>query len=405
MKKAFLLFSLLAAILLFFMAGCQNDYPASIYDPGNTGNATPVITSISPANVGFAVADEIVINGLNFSTNPAENFVYFGKNKMPVTSCTSTQIKVQAPNVVSDSIPIKVAVLGAQLFSSPIIKYRLLPAFLECGTINEFDDPWSVEMDKNENIYVSLSLGNTSYVVKISPANVQTNFATCGFPYANSMKFGPDGSLYFARLIPIIYSVSANGGAATNYVTLPNAGKAYDMDFDVDGNMWVVGNNNFIYRVKPDKSIKSFDFVANLRTVRIYNGYIYTAGRGDDGNEYVWRNKIVSADEIGAREVVFEWSKNIPGPLPLSLTVSSDGNIYVGSDGPDSLAVVIINQSAKTYKPLYPAYMLRTGKSLTWGQGSSSKYLYMVRRNDVLAKRRVMKIYTTKDGAPYYGRK
>jgi hypothetical protein len=67
--------------------------------------------------------------------------------------------------------------------------------------------------------------------------------------------------------------------------------------------------------------------------------------------------------------------------------------------------VVIINQSAKTYKPLYPAYMLRTGKSLTWGQGSSSKYLYMVRRNDVLAKRRVMKIYTTKDGAPYYGRK
>jgi hypothetical protein len=60
MKKTFLLFLPLAAFLLLFFVSCENDYPSSVYDASDTGNPTPVITSVSPASVSTAAVEEIL---------------------------------------------------------------------------------------------------------------------------------------------------------------------------------------------------------------------------------------------------------------------------------------------------------------------------------------------------------
>lgn len=403
MRKNFILMLIFIASFLIFWMGCENDYPNSLFDPSYQGKPTPVVTSVSPANVGFAAVEEITINGQNFSPIPEDNYVYFGKYKVPVKNATTTQLKVMAPNVQSDSLGIKVAVKGAIQFSSPIIKYKLLPAFIEFGDYTKLDDPYGIESDANGNLYVALSLGTTGKIEKITPEGKKSDYGTFTFSIANSLKFGPDGGLYLTRLVPLIYRIPPGGGAAVTYVTLPSGGRAGDIDFDKDGNMWAVGNNQYVYKVKSNKSIKTYPFVANLKGVKIFNDYLYVVGKDPDGKEKVWRAQIKSNDELGAFEVYFDFASKYSYST-YSITAANDGTIYIGTDGPDNETIIAINTD-KSSSALYPAFLKSKSYYISWGASSSSKYLFVSRRNDNPELRKVMKIYMAKEGATYYGRR
>ncbi len=403
MKK---IYGLILALIVFIIAafiGCDNDYPSSVFDPSVKGNPTPVVTGVSPANISYAAVEEITITGQNFSPVKEDNYVYFGKYKVAVTSATTTQLKVMAPNVESDSLGIKVAVKGAQLFSSPLIKYKLLPAFIELGGYTKLDDAYGIEVDAAGNLYVQLSLGVTGKIEKIAPDGKKSNFGTTTFGIANCMKFGSDGSLYLTRLIPLIYRIAPGGGAAAVYVTLPGGGRAGDIDFDKDGNMWAVGNNQFVYKIKADKSIKTYPLVANLKAVRIYNDYLYVAGKDSDNKEKIWRAQIKSNDELGAFEIYFDWAAKYSSAT-MSMTFSSAGDLYVGNDGIDNEAIVVI-KSDKSSTPLYSGFLKSKSYSISWGSGLTAKYMFVSRRNDNPDLRKVMQIYMGKEGAPYFGRK
>lgn len=100
---------------------------------GYQGRPTPVIQSFSPSlgKIGTAVS----ISGLNFSTTPSENIVYFGSIKAEVKAATSTSLSVIVPAGASYQ-PISVNTAG-------LIAYANLPF------VTTYDNGGSVFLKRN----------------------------------------------------------------------------------------------------------------------------------------------------------------------------------------------------------------------------------------------------------------
>jgi hypothetical protein len=402
MKNNFIIYACIFVLLT--LLGCKNDYPTSLYDSGYQSKPQPVITSMTTASV--AAIGDIIINGSNFSAVASENYVYFDKTKVIPYSATTSQLKVTPPNSVSDSIKVYVVVQGADLISDPPVKIKLTPAFIEYSDFGDQDDPIGLDMDNSENLYVALNyIGTNCQVVKVTSDGVRNTFGTTGTAFANALKVGPDGGVYLTRnLSTRIYVVPKTGGAATTYAVLNKT--ALDLDFDKDGNLWVACEG-VISGIKPDKTFKDFPVSGNLRAIRVYNDYLYYAGVTTDTSrrQIIWRKKIVSATELGSDEIVLDWTAKywVAGKLPMTITFSVDGYMYIGTDGSEGIVVL---KPDGTLTALYPGYISPTDYQFAWGAGNSSKYMFVTRRNTSdRTKQRVMKIFMGKEGAPYYGRK
>jgi hypothetical protein len=372
----------------------------SVFDEDPTVKPDPLITGIEPPNSALAGIGQITINGSNFSPRIEENAVFFGLNPATIVSASETQLLVQSPNIPDDSLEVKVSVLGALLFSN-IMYYTLDSAVEEIGGFIDFDNAYGIAIDKDDNIFVSL-VGNK--IVKITPDNENEteDYATTTVDKASAMKFGPDGYLYYVNILRFMLRVPPGGGADEVFAVLP--GNVFDLDFDPFGNIYAGGGGNAIYRVKNDaSSTVAADYASIvIRTVRVYDGYLYVGGRDENtGQHLIWRNQIISADELGPKELHFDWNNEIgPGAQVLAITFAADGDMYVGTNTPD--AIVTIHPD-KTHEPLYPGVLEPDSYAFSWGNG---EHLYVNRRNDIstASTKRVLKIFMQKEGAPYYGR-
>jgi len=399
MRKTIFLLLITSAAVVFFI-GCEADNPASIYDSGKEGEATPVLTKLLPEDGTLAGIGEITIQGQNFSTIPENNLVYFDKTLTTVVSASESEITVKSPNILGDTIKVKIAVQGSYLYSN-IMKYKLFAAVWEFGDFDEYDDAYAIACDSDENLYVSTK-GKKVY--KVTPNGEKTIYSEdSGFDKASGMKMGPGGYLYFVNILSYMFRVPPDGGKYEMYTVLP--GGAFDLDFDSNGNLYCGGNGDALYRVKPDKSN---DIVADytniyIKSVRVYNGYVYVAGEytGTDVSEVqmgVWRNQILSDDgTVGEKELVLDWASLYTDNL-LSINFSEDGDMYVGTDASEG---IIIFHEDGSYEGLYPGVIEPESYALCWGNGP---FLYVTRRGADAPQKRIMKVNTQKNGAPYYGR-
>ena len=388
---------LLTLAALIYLVGCEADNPASIFDPDAQGNPTPEITQMFPADKALAGIGEIRILGKNFSTVKEENLVFFGKDKINVVEASATELKLESPNTPADSIPVKIAVHGAELFSNTVY-YKLEQAVWEFGGYGQYDDIYAMTMDKEENLYVAQV---TRKVEKVTPDGVRSDYGTMPFIRASGMKMGNGGELYLARTTTALYKIPAGGGAAAKWKDAP--GKIMDFDFSESGMMYAGGNNNDLYLMKPDGSGSSIASYPDtyIKAVRVFNGYVYVGGKENASSiQCVWRNKIISDDQLGDKEVYFDWSAKIGATAEIwTLTFAKDGTMYVGTDAAE--AIVAVNPDG-SYGGLYPGVIEPTAYYMVW---DNSQYLFVNRRNESdLTKRRIIKLNMFKEGAPYYGR-
>jgi len=394
MKKILTIIIVLSLAIAFF-TGCEKEYP-SIWNPEYESKPTPIITSVEPVDGAFAVIGEVAIKGENFSAVKEENHVYFGGKKATTLSASETELIVLAPNITGDSLTVKLRVDGAILFTE-YYPYKLKLAAIEYGGFGDYDDAYGIACDTAENLYVSLA---GKKIVKITPDGEQHDYATSSVDKASAMKVGPGGYLYYVNILNYMFRVLPGGGTDKLFAVLP--GGVYDLDFGPSGNIYCGGSGNAIYRVKPDGSNEvAADYAGvGIKSVRVFNGYVYVGGKDNIGQQYIWRNEIISADELGANEVYFDWSNEIGSAYDiLSVTFSADGDMYVGTNAPE--AIIIVHQD-KSFEPLYPGALEPRSYALCWGNGS---YLYVNRRSDDVTKKRIIKIdMQDKEGAPYYGR-
>ena len=403
MKKS-LLFGVIIMFSFIWIISCDPDTPPSIYDPDDKGKPDPVILSIIPQDGVFTGVDEIIIAGKNFSSVLEENIVFFNGNRGNVISATDTQLRViSPPTIAGDSTKIQVAVIGAYLFAE-YYPYKLEAAVIEYGAFDDYDNAYGIACDAGETLYVSLS---GKKIVQITPDGERNEYATTSFEKASAMKIGPGGDLYYVNILQYLFRIPAGGGSDELFAMLP--GGVYDLDFDSLGNIYCGGSGSAIYRVKMDKSnekVAEYPDI-NIISVRIFNGYVYIAGdyKGIDSTQVqvgIWRNQILSSDgALGPNELVIDWEIYSLNSKIKTITFSSDGDMYIGTNLGDAIT---IRHTDGTFEPLYQNLthiLYPVTHLLCWG---NSHFLYVNRRGDKASDRRILRIDTRKNGAPYYGR-
>ncbi|MCX6134855.1 MAG: IPT/TIG domain-containing protein [Ignavibacteriales bacterium] len=390
-------FLFLAALGLLFLSSCTKTEDFSLYDSNASYNPQPTITGITPAGGAVAGMDTVVVQGSNFSASVSENSVFFNASPAALLSSTSTQIMLRAPLVPSDSIGVRVAVSSSVQFSNTYL-FSLKAGVKTWGSLQATETSTSIATDASGNLYSGISLTAVEGgIIKITPAGVRSTYTppTSGVVSWTSLKMGPGGYLYAARNFRALYRFSPGGGSSgAVWQAFPVGVAINDIDFDQSGNVWGGGNNSNIYCVTQAKVITTTPFVGTVRCVRVYNGSLYFSAKTEAG-EKIWRAQI-SGTTLGTPEVYFDFAATYPANIPLSITFSSDGIMYVGTDSQEGLLIV---NASKTVSAPFGAYkaMFGTGLAyLTWG---SSDDLYASTSNGLLVKFYVR----GKKSAPYYG--
>ncbi len=417
MKKLFKLkvmktniFITLICLVSLLAVSCSEDTTPSLYDANKPAGATPVISSVSPADSALAGISEITLTGSNFSTVKEENIVYFNGTTATILSASATQLVVKAPLVIQDDMSLRVSVYKVASFSN-VIKYDLQAAAKIVYAFKDFEVPWGITTDQAGNLYMSFYYqGGTGGTKKLTPAGIISEFAPrASENYHSCIKWvTADNSIIAARRVKALFKI-ASGQKPASYVT-SGVGAITDFDFDPKGNIWAGGGsdavpNDAVYRIASDKSVKSFPFSGNVKSVRIFkeNGvdlYIYVAATKGD-KQVICRAKINASDEIGTFEDYFSFTDiygtDFPGISVNAITFAADGDMYVGTNMTDPITVI---HPDKSYEPLYPGVLSTNVLLFAWGPGNM---LYFTRGTESKAQV-VFKVDMLKPGAPNYGR-
>lgn len=393
-------------IVLLALEGCKKDLPSALYVPGGGSGAQPIVTSITPGSGALAGITMLQMDGSNFSPNPGDNFVYFDTAQAIILTATPTVLTFRAPNVPKDSIYVRVSVVGAQRYS-PTFLYGLQSAALILDSLDTNEDPKTLANDALGNLYASIEPSSGGATVGVFPpaGGRRTSYAPVFAGSAKSfsgMKMGPGGVLYLVIRQNRIMTVPTGGGAATPWVS--NIGlrteTLADLDFDSLKNVWTAGTNSNVYRVTPGKAVKAFSFVSAIRSVRVFQGYLYLGGlvSSDEG---VWRFQIISSDSLGPVEQYFDFGAAYPtGGRVNAITFSADGDLYIACD--EQYSIVIVHPD-KTSEQLYPGVLKLQSIAFSWGPGN---VLFVARHDQSAAappQHAIIRVNAQKPGAPYYG--
>ena len=403
--------NLVFKIVLFFLTlicfnGCENsNYPDDIWNENDLGNPKPFITSILPEEGGFAGIDTLTIYGGNFSTIASENIVYFNEAIGSIISSSDEMIEVVGPNLVSDSISIRIAVLGALEFGSYNILYKLYPAVEDYGPFDQFTDIFSLDLDREENLIVSLD-GSPNAEFWMVDIDQDSSVWSGSLSKGSGMKLGPDGSIYFVNYQRFLYKDEQGTEKENSEIFKRLNGNATDLDFDSFGNLYVGGNGSLIDVVDIQDNdglssgvtqvvdLDSLDIVA----MRVFSGFLYILTNNISFDQAIYKMEILNSEgALGEIEFVFDWSSYSNNQFSaLCFTIDYQGNIYIGSDSELYPITVVENGSAST---LYPSILSPPINYMSWG---NSNYLYIINRmSDV---NRVQRINTRTQGADYHGR-
>jgi hypothetical protein len=401
-----LLAALAAAVLVLWAVGCNKEPPPSLFDPNIGNGPVPAISSVVPADSGLAGVTVLTINGSNFSPVKENNLVFFNAALGTVQQASATQLRVKAPLLIADSVGLKVAVQGIELFSNAI-RYKLVAAVREFGVISgTVEEPFGITCDTAGNVYVSLlsSTGVGLGVKKFTPDGTRSDYSPPFSTSVNkwtSLKLGPGGYLYAAANRNAVFRIPPGGGSAAPWASVAGAGVSflYDFDFDPQGNIWGGGDNASIVRVAPDRTVRGFPFAGNVYGVRYFQNYLYLATKNDTIWN-VWRSRVFSADSIGPRELYFNFTAafgSVAGAY--ALTFAADGDMFIGTD---SLAgSVVVVHPDRSAEPFYPGLFKGKNQGLAYGKGVE---MYLSQSGNSNAEKRILFVNTQKPGAPYYGR-
>ncbi len=404
-------FSTIWSLVSFFiLLSCENEKPNLAWDPNPNIKPQPVIQSIEPAQGAFAGVQKIHLKGQNFSPITEENFLTVNGKQGTIISAGTSELTVIPPLVIGDSLTIRLDVRGSY-YAAEYKPYTLLSPANPFGNIKEDEAIQDFEFDKDGNLYalVTNSAGERIVYKQTAGDTTRVEYGRVTVPIGTpSMKFGPDGSLYICRKNnKKFYRIPPGGGSTEQYLRL--SGKVQSFDFDADGNIYIGGSGNEIYRIMSDKSVKT---VANYDTIdivclRIYENFVYVIGQyeqqtpeGLNVYQKIWRNKIIlSNDTLASKELVFDWSEYNNSDLLSAFTFSAEGEIFVSSNSKDPIAVISPDRSASIYlQDILPSPAI----GLAWDE---EEFFYYIHQDQATSKRNLIRVYTGKQGAVYNGRK
>jgi len=395
-------------ILIIFLVFCSCEdpnYPEDIWNENDKGGPSPVVTSVEPSNGAFAGIDTLIISGQNFSDTEAENIVYFNNLLGIIVDASPTKILVVPPNLVSDSVKIKVAVQGTFLFGEYSNQYTLTAAVMDYGPFDQFTDIYSLDLDKEENIIVSMD-GSPNAEFWMVNSNQDSTVWSGSLSKGSGMKLGPDGNIYYVNSQRFLCKDLEGTPKENSEIFKRLNGNASDLDFDTYGNLYVSGSGSVIdvVNISDDGGLTSgvtevkdlYDL--DTKCLRVFGNWVYILTKNVSGDEAIYRLPILNATgALGDLELVFDWSSYSNKDFSaLCFAISEEGNLLVGSDSQTQPLTLIESIGPSAF---YPTVLTPPISYMAWG---NSQYLYVINRTE--ETNRVQRIDTRMNGAPYYGR-
>lgn len=419
-------FTLIMTVLIAFtLFTCEyDDYPDPIWDEDDAGNATPVITSVSPANLAYEGITEVTITGTGFSAVPSQNQVTFNGFAASIDEAKSsaTQIVLTTPVFITeskgeeynsvDSVKILVAAQGAYVGATYDQVFKVERAVIKLGGF--------VGEAPAKNANAITSDGNRIFVTAedkniyvIDAAGERSVFGTTATTIINDLKMGPDSAVYFARGIPYVYRYDPAGGSAIRWHRVGS--KIRCLDFDENQDIYCGGANDSLYWVDVDNEFnrgvapaEDYSYVS----IRVYDGYVYVVGTYTGGDATVsptqalWRHEILAGqDTLGAREVVYDWSDWAYSDEQdiASMVVDENGLFYLGTSTGSGPAIVTLDPGTGTTGIFYDAVTAAPIEHMFMGEDN---YIYAITvdadNTDEITTIPV-RIAQGNNGAPYYG--
>jgi len=399
--KSLISFGILIILTAVWATGCTSE-STSLFDPDYTPERPdPEISSISPEGGYLAGVDEVVITGENFSENADEVRVYFDGTPGIVNSASATEVRVRPARVVGENLPVKLSVLKAVNFSN-VVEYDLSQAVFQApGSIPNVN-VLGIATDAEGNIYFSSQEGGIASGIKVWSTDDSIElYQESSFNF-RSIKFGPDNLLYGVSNVRAVFRENPDGVMENNAIAVGNIGEIFiSMDFDEDGYLWIVGDNENIIKVNTDDgSIERFPFPANLRAIRYFEGKIYFAGRIPDGTDNgsleVWTMDINSGQASNPQQYLNISDFRDDNFIIYDITFDITGRIYIGADTGSGIYTW---SEEEGFTEFYPGLIEPIGFSFAWHE----EYLVASATNREEETRYALRINTLREGAPYYG--
>ncbi|MDZ7260940.1 MAG: IPT/TIG domain-containing protein [candidate division KSB1 bacterium] len=398
-----------AACLLILQSGCEYNAPPSPWEESQKKEKIiPVITRVIPEN-NAGTASEITLIGEHFSPVIEENNVYFNQVPAIIKSASDTQIVVYRPNIIGDSLVIKVTVAGA-VGIARFSPYKMEAVVEDFGHFTDLEAILVCALDIEDRVY--LAMGSMNVIRLNSDESRDLSFTgTTNTNLWTDMKIGSDGYLYLARHNNIIYRMALEGGSAAEYVKFASRNdRVKCIDFDENGNLFGGGKNTGVIVVRSSTDYKKLGYYGDyeINSIRIYNGYLYVVAKYSGTKEVeintgIWRHPIQPDGSIGDQELVLNWSTSPYGDANLNtMTFSEKGIAYIGTNDKET-PVVMYDPTTSSFKPLFFGIIPSPVDQLVWG---NSTYLYAIINRNTRFDRggQFLRINTGELGAPYYGR-
>lgn len=377
----FILFLLGCVVLL---TGCKYDAADSVYQP-QAPPVQPVITGVTPADSAGPGYNTITILGHDFSTSVVNtNHLYFDKYVAEIVGVTSTSITVRRPNYVSSTSTISISSPDAW-WASKYGPYNIVSVLSSYGGVPKRDSVdriplTAIVVDNAENVYVTRK--DSKGIFRIN-TNGTTDSLLRSFNSLTDAVIGPDNRLYMLSNATQIRVIALSAGAT--YATWATGSKAVTRgDFDANGYFYAGGNKNWFEIVSPGSGSShtyTYDQTTYINdtilAIRTNASKVYVAAKSSTtGAIKIYSHDVSVAGTLGAQQLFFDWSASpFASANVTSLSFSSDGTMYVGTDGASNTLVAISLQGGDYfYKSILPGYCTQ----LAWGASTS---LYMIGGN------------------------
>lgn len=368
MKNRIKLFSRLLpiAVLAWAVTSCDAPDSASLFDENYVSLTPPEISNVSPEGGTFAGYQEVVINGTNFSSDPSKVFVYFNNTRATLIEASESQLLVRTPNLVADSIGIKVSVIGVDKFSNSH-QYRLEALFEDVVTFPSNENPWTSTRGPDGSIYVSYQAsGSAAGIKKFDPTGEVENptHAPAQNWFYRASTVDDENNLYLIRggNVPFIYRVESSGGPAN--VWRRGVGATQDVIFAA-GYIWSGGTNEGnatnaqLNRTDKDGTLERFAFDAQIYALSYASNAIYIAGTRA-GDSYIWKLPLGANAVPGVEEVIVNLTSAGADGRPTGLVIAADGVAIVSMNGDNQLyEVTPAGQVTELYPDILPGDPLK----------------------------------------------
>lgn len=375
--------------------GCDSGTAPSLYDPDQTSLPDPTIEGVIPEGRALAGVDIVTVTGANFSTEPSENLVYFGDARGDVVEASPSQILVTAPNSPQPTLMLRITVLGAERFSNSI-SYGLDAPFVEFGGVQDFENIYGITTDPSGNLYASLVAFNLpAGIIRLTPEGERSEFIASSFVWSD-ITFGSDNYLYAVRSVRAVFRFQGAGAPRETFAVIPNsATRLNSLVIDENDHLWVAGNNQEIYRIQPDKAIKSYAFDVNIRDLALFEEFLYVTGIQENVSK-VWRFRIDADNNLGESEDLFDITA-FNGSVGYALAFATTGHLYIGTGASDP---VIVLDPKGAGSILYPDILKQPVRRFAWGPEGG---LYAATNSTETTDAGIIRITSRRMGAGKFG--